>query len=146
MMEFFKSWTFSVCSTVLLAAILSLLSPHGGMGRFYKVIISAFVLVSFLLPLGEIKQHNFKSSLNFESEYYDTQVNSAKIQVETLVKQQLDSAGFVGCTVDCAATQIGDEIEINNVVVTAPNGSDEDEIKSLILNILGIAVEVKITN
>ncbi len=146
MMEFFKSWTFSVCSTVLLAAILSLLSPHGGMGRFYKVIISAFVLVSFLLPLGEIKQHNFKSSLNFESEYYDTQANSAKIQVETLVKQQLDSAGFVGCTVDCAATQINDEIEINNVVVTVPNGSDEDEIKSLILNILGIAVEVKITN
>ena len=33
-MDFIKSWTFSVCATLLLASVLSLVSPRGGMGRF----------------------------------------------------------------------------------------------------------------
>lgn len=42
-MDFIKSWTFSVCATLLLASVLSLVSPRGGMGRFYKIVISLFV-------------------------------------------------------------------------------------------------------
>ncbi len=145
-MSFIKGWTFSVCATLLLASVLSLVSPRGGIGRFYRIIISVFVFFSFIFPFTEFDASDFKTNFNFENEYQNNILNSAQNQVETAVKAQLDSAGFGGCTVQCLASQIGNEIEIENVTVYAPSGSDGAKIKSEITDSLGIAANVEISD
>ena len=141
-MDFIKSWTFSVCATLLLASVLSLVSPRGGMGRFYKIVISLFVFFSFLFPLTEFNATDF----DIESQYQSNALNSAQNQVEAAVKTRLEQAGFADCTVQCLASQIGNEIEIENVTVCAPSGSDSAKIKSEIMESLGIAVNVEIAD
>ncbi len=145
-MDFIKSWTFSVCATLLLASVLSLVSPRGGMGRFHKIAISLFVFFSFLFPLTEFNAADFKTDFDFESQYQSNALNSAQNQVEAAVKTRLEQAGFADCTVQCLASQIGDEIEIENVTVCAPSGSDGAKIKSEIMESLGIAVNVEIAD
>ncbi len=145
-MSFIKNWIFSVCATLLLATVLSLVSPHGGMGRFYKIVISMFVFFALVFPFTEFDAADFKTDVDFESEYQSNVLNSAQNRIATAVKTQLDAVGFVDCTVQCLASKIGDEIEIENVTVYAPSGSDDAKIKSEILDSLGIAVNVEISD
>lgn len=62
-MDFIKSWTFSVCATLLLASVLSLVSPRGGMGRFYKIVISLFVFFRFCFRSPSLTQQILKRIL-----------------------------------------------------------------------------------
>ncbi|MCR5208118.1 MAG: hypothetical protein K6C14_06555 [Eubacterium sp.] len=52
-MEFLKQWTQCVCLTLIGAAGLSFLSPHGKMKGFYNTVIALFVFISFLLPFKD---------------------------------------------------------------------------------------------
>lgn len=50
-MDVVKQWTLNICLTLIGAVILSLVSPRGSMGRFYKTVLSLFIIAGFLLPI-----------------------------------------------------------------------------------------------
>lgn len=141
-MDFIKSWTVSVCLTLIISAVFSLVSPKGTMGRFYKVIISVFIFVSLLYPFVDFDFNDFKADFDFESEFESTEEDLAEMQVENIIKSVLTENDIEGAEVDCSVFQDSDEISVENVTVTIPDKYDIDDVKQIILKETGVAAEV----
>lgn len=142
MMDFIKSWTVSVCLTLIISAVFSVISPKGSMGRFYKVIIAVFIFFSLLYPFSDFDFNEFKSDFNFKSELESTQESLASDQVENVIKNVLSAREIEGAEVECVVFQTSDEISIENVTVRIANTYDPDEVENIILEETGIAADV----
>lgn len=141
-MEFIKSWTVSVCLTLIMSVVFSLVSPKGTMGRFYKVIISVFIFISFIFPLADFDFSDFSAEFSFESEYETAQENMTEMQVESIIKNILAQNGVQAFDVTCAVTQSGDEIIIDEITVAVARDSDIENVKKLLLDNAGVAANV----
>lgn len=141
-MDFIKSWTVSVCLTLIISAVFSVISPKGTMGRFYKVIISVFVFVSLLYPFADFDFDEFKSDFSLESEFETTQENLAEMQVENIIKNVLTENGIENAEVECTAVQSQEEISVESVTVFVPESYSADEVRKIILEQTGVAAEV----
>lgn len=141
-MDFIKSWTVSVCLTLIISAVFSLVSPKGTMGRFYKVIIFVFIFVSLLYPFVDFDFNDFKADFDFESEFESTEEDLAEMQVENIIKSVLSENNIEGAEVACDVFQASDEISVENVTVTIPDKYDIDEVKQILLKETGVAAEV----
>lgn len=140
-MDYIKQWTISVCITLIIAVILSFVSPNGTMGRFYKTIISLFIAAAFLVPLADFKIKDFDLSPEAfaQAEEYD---ESYEKQIETLVKSGLEEGGYPACSVTAQVRIKDDEIIIDKLQVAAPTGYNLQEIKTYIYDNLGFNAEV----
>ena len=87
-MEFFKQWTIFVCMTVLMCVVFSFLTPKGSMGRFYKMIISLFIFLSFLYPFSQ-------SKINFDLPEIET-ANTYSINDEMIEKTEMETVISAG--------------------------------------------------
>lgn len=143
-MEFVKEWTFSVCITLIVSVLISLLLPSGTMGKYSKIIISLFIFLSLLLPVS-------KSELTFalpDTDNFITQENQEETYsdlIEAQIKEKLTSAGFSGVNIDCKISIKNDkeaEIEIKELKVYIPDEYSKEEIYSFINDNLGMIAEV----
>lgn len=143
-MDFIKSWTVSVCLTLIISAVFSLVSPRGTMGRFYKVIISVFIFVSLLYPFADFDFNELKADFDFESELEDTGSNLAEMQVENIIKGVLLENGINGAQVSCTVIQIADEISVEDVSVIVPADYSASEVEKIIFDETGVAAQVNV--
>lgn len=143
-MDFIKSWTVSVCLTLIISAVFSLVSPRGTMGRFYKVIISVFIFVSLLYPLADFDFNELKADFDFESELEDTGSDLAEMQVENIIKGVLLENGINGAQVSCTVIQIADEISVEDVSVIVPADYSASEVEKIIFDETGVAAQVNV--
>lgn len=142
-MDFIKNWIFSVCLTLILAVIFSIMTPKGSMGKFYKMIISIFIFISFLYPLTDTRASDFKidiPSLNntYSSSLEDAQRNNAEIMIENKLSER-------GINAD-ASLEISlnnDELEIKSLTVYIPDSISKNEVREYLLSELGMVAEVK---
>ena len=142
-MDYIKSWTFCICITLIVSVIFSILSPNGTMGKFYKVIISVFIFISFLYPLTDFSFDDFKIDFNFSTEYENLVESSAKQEIEFSVSKVLTDNEIYNSSISAEVRQNGDEIEINRILVSVTDKYNVDEVKELLLKNLGIVAEVK---
>lgn len=142
-MDFIKNWVFCICITVIVSVIFSLVTPKGSMGRFYKIIISLFIFISFIFPFADFDIDEFKADFNLESEYKNTAESTAEIEVEQLVKNELEKNGISNASVLCNATLQNDEFYIDYVKIYVSKDYNCDEVKDIIYNTLGIISEVE---
>ena len=143
-MDFIKSWTVSVCLTLIISAVFSLVSPRGTMGRFYKVIISVFIFVSLLYPFADFDFNELKADFDFESELEDTGSDLAEMQVENIIKGVLLENGINGAQVSCTVIQIADEISVEDVSVIVPAYYSASEVEKIIFDETGVAAQVNV--
>lgn len=143
-MDFIKSWTVSVCLTLIISAVFSLVSPRGAMGRFYKVIISVFIFVSLLYPFADFDFNELKADFDFESELEDTGSDLAEMQVENIIKGVLLENGINGAQVSCTVIQIADEISVEDVSVIVPADYSASEVEKIIFDETGVAAQVNL--
>lgn len=143
-MDFIKSWTVSVCLTLIISAVFSLVSPRGAMGRFYKVIISVFIFVSLLYPFADFDFNELKADFDFESELEDTGSDLAEMQVENIIKGVLLENGINGAQVSCTVIQIADEISVEDVSVIVPADYSASEVEKIIFDETGVAAQVNV--
>lgn len=143
-MDFIKSWTVSVCLTLIISAVFSLVSPRGTMGRFYKVIISVFIFVSLLYPFADFDFNELKAEFDFESELEDTGSDLAEMQVENIIKGVLLENGINGAQVSCTVIQIADEISVEDVSVIVPADYSASEVEKIIFDETGVAAQVNV--
>ena len=143
-MDFIKSWTVSVCLTLIISAVFSLVSPRGTMGRFYKVIISVFIFVSLLYPFADFDFNELKADFDFESELEDTGSDLAEMQVENIIKGVLLENGINGAQVSCTVIQIADEISVEDVSVIVPADYSASEVEKIIFEETGGAAQVNV--
>lgn len=142
-MDYLKQWTLCVCITLILAVILSLISPSGTMGKFYKTVISLFLIASFLLPLSDFDYKDFNFNFDFEE---SSVIESERIyvsQIENSVKSTLETGGYSSCSVNADVTLNGDEITIDSLLIAIPSKYNSDEVKGYILTELGFSAEVR---
>ena len=142
-MDYIKSWTFCICITLIISVILSILAPKGTMGKFYKVIISTFIFLSFLYPLSDFNIAEFKLDFDFDSVYENVVEGAAKSQVESAVETVLVENDIQNSIVTASVYQSGDELVINSVKISVPDGYSVEEVKDIVFKELGVVAEVK---
>ena len=143
-MEFIKQWCFCVCISLCAACIFSLFTPQGSMKRFYKILISFFVFVSFLYPFHDFSIRNFKlkeitpSTVESTDNAYDRVVSKA-------VKTALEENGIKGVSVSARtnADYKTGEITVEKVTVSLPDEYDREKVKNIVFETLGIEAEVR---
>ena len=143
-MNFIKQWTFCVCITVILSVIFSLLTPKGNMGRFYKLIISLFIFVSFLYPFGEIKSDGFDlSAFNITNTAANNTDSIANDMIEEKIISVLNDNSVYSSSAKCVSSlNSNNEIEIKIITVSVPDGYDTDTVKNIIFDNLSLNVKV----
>lgn len=142
-MDYIKNWTFCICITLIVSVIFSILSPKGTMGKFYKVIISVFIFISFLYPLTDFSFDEFKIDFNFNTEYENLVESSAKQEIEYSVGKVLTDNEIYNSSISAEVEQNGDEVVINRILVSVTDAYDVEEVKALLFEILGVVAEVK---
>ena len=130
-MDFVRQWTVFVCITVLICVVLSFLTPNGNMGRFYRMIISVFIFLSFIYPFTQadisfkpvqIKEYNTNS-------IYDDYVTLYTAYYRT-------HTGAIG-----RFSWVND-IVLEDVVVAVSDEYDVKDVDALIFDNLGIRARV----
>lgn len=142
-MDYIKSWTFCICITLIVSVVFSILSPKGTMGKFYKVIISVFIFISFLYPLTDFDFDGFKIDFNFNTEYENLVESSAKQEIQYAVEKVLTDNKIYNSSISAEVEQNGDEILINRILVSVTDDYNVEEVKALLLENLGVVAEVK---
>lgn len=143
-MDFVKQWTFGVCITVIVSVVLTFVSPNGNLGRFYKIIVSVMIFVSFLTPFKNFNFYDFEKTFDTISDYTNSKNDEL---LEETVKQQvktcLKNNGYDGCDVNCSIVLDENNLAtIDNIEVAACDEYDFDKIKRVIYQELKLNVRV----
>lgn len=148
-MEFIQSWTFSVCLTVLIACIFSILVPRSSVGKLMKMMIGVFIFVSFIVPFSDfdwsVFEQEFSPSVGSESveeDYYAQNLQNVEAALENTVLQSLEDAGITGCTVEAQAVYTDGYIEIESVRVYIPDGVGSESVRSVISEKTGVHADI----
>ena len=139
-MDFINEWTYSVCITLVVSIIFSLLLPEGTFAKFSKMIMAVFISLSFILPLknADISQ----VFPDFDIEIEEKSENTYERLIEASIKNVLIEGGYSGCITDCTVSEVDEEICIDQAEIYAPQEFDCDEIKDYIFEKAGICAEV----
>lgn len=142
-MDFIKQWTFCVCTTLIVSLILTILSPKGGMKRFYKVIISVFIFISFLYPFNGL---DFADLRDFDIKPFSSEELLNNKPYENMVKnrisQELNLNGITGSDIDAEVEIKDNEINIKSVQIAVSGEYDKENVKNIIFDSLGINARV----
>lgn len=140
-MEFIKEWTYTICITLVVSVIFSLLTPKGNMGRFFKIILAAFIFLSFIYPLKN-SQIDIEFPQFETGEFENAQSEAYKNTVTAQIADTLEKGGYNSCTVKCDISMKENEICINSVQISIPNLYSIEEIKNYLSESMGIIAEV----
>ena len=113
------------------------------MGKFYKVIISTFIFLSFLYPLKDFNIAEFKLDFDFGTEYVNVVENAAKTQLEGTIEAVLSENEIFNSIVSASVSQSGEELIISSVKVSVADRYSVDEVKDILFKELGVVAEVK---
>lgn len=148
-MEFIKTWTLSICITVLLATVFSLLVPKSSMGKTMKIIIAVFIFVSFILPVArfDLSNINNKSSVKSQSsdtlqDYSEINVELAKKSLKKTILNTLEENEIYNAQVNITATMKDNEITVEKISVSVPSEYNAETVSKIIEEKLGINAEI----
>lgn len=140
-MDFIKEWTFTICITLIISVVFSMLTPKGNMGRFFKIILATFIFLSFIYPLkSEQIDINFPEFNMSEFEAEERELYQNKISMK--ISDTLEAGGYSSCAVKCRISLKENEIYINSLKISIPSTYDKDEVKNYLFDSMGIVAEV----
>lgn len=142
-MDVVEQWTLNICLTLIGAVILSLVSPRGSMGRFYKTVLSLFIIAGFLLPITGGEKADFSAYFSDVTAQAADANSVYESQIESRVKQTLTAAGYKDCSVQASVRIKEQEIYIQKLVVSVPGDMDRQAVAALLKAQLGLQPVVK---
>ena len=143
-MEFLKQWSFCVCLTLIISVIFSILSPKGEMKRFYKIMISIFVFISFIYPFKDFNS----SDLRIESgdaifEINDVSDKSYENVINRRIKDFLKEKGISANVDSKVSFDIeNNQIEIKEVTIYIADEYSKEQVNKLVFDEMGINSKV----
>ena len=144
-MEFFRQWTFCVCVSLVTASVFSLFAPRGSMQGFFKLLISVFVFISFLVPLQNAGKLDVDlSKIEITDELRLSQNSTAQTMLNSEVSRVLQENNILGADVRSTVrydTNSG-EMDIKDLQVAVSDEYNKSEVESLIFDSLGIKARV----
>ncbi|MBR3148800.1 MAG: hypothetical protein IKF64_01400 [Eubacterium sp.] len=144
-MDFIKQWCASVCISLIVATVISMLSPRGSMNRFFKMMISVFIFISFLLPLQDFNGFEFDfSKIGITNGLAQSQNETVGSMLCTEIIATLEQNGIEGADVNCDVNYRADsgEIEISDVQIAVSDEYEVNAVKKLVFDELGINARV----
>lgn len=142
-MDFLKQWTVCVCMTLVVAVILSLLTPNSSMGRFYKMLISIFIFLSFVYPFADFEMSLPEYQFTANDDDINNAVNdSSQIMIKNNILSVLNGNNIVGCAVDVDTYFVDDMVYVDEILVTVPDEYDTQNVKQLIFDNLSLNADV----
>lgn len=113
------------------------------MGKFYKIVISIFIFISFLYPLTEFEFNHFNKKFNFDKEYSTVVENSVDIEIKNSIKNTLKENDINVSDIVLDVTSKNGEITINKLVVSIVDKYSKEEVKNILFDKLGLVADVK---
>jgi hypothetical protein len=142
-MDFLKQWTFSVCITLIISVIFSLIAPKGRLSGFYKIIISLFIFISFLYPFTQFDIKGIDlSEYSFEYEMNNNSNSVYENMINEQVKAVLIENDVNGADVTSEVKIDNDEIMVNSVLVAVSDDYDIAYVEKLLFDNLSINAKV----
>lgn len=140
-MDYIKQWTLTVSTTLIIAIIFSILSPKGSMGKFFKIILTLFIFVSFIYP---VKNADFKLDFPaFDSlEIEDEQKQVYESIITKSIISSLDDAGYFSSNVNVNVSYKDNEIELKSLKVYILDEFNKNEVEDYIFDTFGFKAEV----
>lgn len=142
-MGFLKSYTYTVCISLIVITLFSVLIPSGNIKRIVKAVLSVMIMLSFILPLKDV--HFSKNIFDFDiitDQASENEREALEMIICDNIKNKLDEADYNNCGVSVEISRDGDETEIKSVIITITDEYNADEIRSYIFNELGLNAEV----
>ena len=128
-MKFINEWTYTVCITLIFSVMFSLLLPKGSQGKVGKIVITVFIMISFILPF---KANGF----NFDIDEYES-ISNVEIEASAEV-EDFEYTAKVKVTVKLK----DNELYIQSADVYILDDYDSKEVKDFLFEKLGINAKV----
>ena len=142
-MTFLKQWTMCVCVTLVIAVVFSLFTPKGNMKKFYRILISLFVFISFLYPLKDVQRFDFSIPFNQEELFENERLAPFENEVNSQIKKLLKENGITGAVVSSNLSFKDDSsLSIDEVRISIPDEYGKKETERLVFEKLGIKAKV----
>ena len=142
-MRFLNEWTYTICITLIISVIFSLLLPKGSQGKVGRIVITVFIMISFFIPFGS---NNFKLNFDDYSIEYSDENTLKETSYENIIKSNIESTLTKGNYKNSKAevkVDIKDEqVYIKSADVYILNEFNKDEVKNYIFDKLGINTKV----
>ena len=140
-MGIIKEWTLTVCTVMIICAFLSVFIPRGSYDSLIKIVLSAFIIYSILMPVSkgiDIKSFNLPDNLQMS---YDISETDKKL-IEANIKSYLVKNGIIGAKIECDIDNSQEISEIEYIRIYIPDEYEKEQVKEQIYNDLGFVTEV----
>ena len=131
-MKFINEWTYTVCITLIFSVMFSLLLPKGSQGKVGKIVITVFIMISFILPF---KANGFNFDIDSKEETYSNLIKSN-------IEKTLADADYKNSKVKVTVKLKDDELYIQSADVYILDNYDSKEVKDFLFEKLGINAKV----
>ena len=86
-MKFINEWTYTVCITLIFSVMFSLLLPKGSQGKVGKIVITVFIMISFILPF---KANGFNFDIDEYESISNVEIDSKEETYSNLIKSNIE--------------------------------------------------------
>ena len=132
-MKYINEWAYTVCITLIFSVMFSLLLPKGSQGKVGKIVITVFIMISFILPF-KANGFNFDIDESKEETYSDL--------IKSNIEKTLADADYKNSKVKVTVKLKDDELYIQSADVYILDDYDSKEVKDFLFEKLGINAKV----
>lgn len=139
-MDEFKTYVYSICITLIIVSIFTVILPNGKLKAYTNAVLSIFIFLSIISPIK-----NISSEIRipyFDEDSYESSNYAYSNLINSKITEELKSGGYDNCKAECYAVVDSNEIKIESAAVTINDDYDREEVKEYIFEKLGIVAEV----
>ena len=142
-MKFINEWTYTVCITLIFSVMFSLLLPKGSQGKVGKIVITVFIMISFILPF---KANGFNFDIDEYESISNVEIDSKEETYSDLIKSNIEKtladADYKNSKVKVTVKLKDDELYIQSADIYILDDYDSKEVKDFSFEKLGINAKV----
>lgn len=142
-MKYLNEWTYTVCITLIFSVIFSLLLPKGANGKVGKIIITVFIMISFIAPIkANGLNFNFDNINSISEKQEENEEESYGAIIKSNIEKTLSDAGYKNSKAKLKVKINDNELYIKSAEIYILNDYDKSEVKKYIFDKLGINAQV----
>ena len=137
-MKFINEWTYTVCITLIFSVMFSLLLPKGSQGKVGKIVITVFIMISFILPF---KANGFNFDIDEYESISNVEIDSKEETYSDLIKSNIEKT-LADADYKVTVKLKDDELYIQSADIYILDDYDSKEVKDFLFEKLGINAKV----
>lgn len=156
-MESIKVFALSMCVSLVMGSILSMIAPNIEKNRIFKVILSVFILTGLISPISSMINNNdllenFDNIevIEYENYNYDKDTlqsieNNASVSLYPIIKNELANLGITddfGLKLDLDNEKEGIKIESVNINIWDLHSIDREKLQTQITKNTGLPINI----